>query len=112
MNVDGDEDKVKVNPGHLVMHNFRGNTKTRWEIKELKDQGLEYDPTREWIIPETTFNLPTKSGYFVYAKINMTEGSTDCTLEIHEEHEEVKIDVESGFLKYKLGYFSKGEETV
>ncbi len=111
-NVDGDEDKVKVNAGHLVMHNWAENTKDRYGIYKLKQLGLPYDPTRTWIIPEMNFTLPTKAGYWIYAKIDLTPLSTTCVLEVYEEHKEVKLLVDNNYLMYKLGYISAGEEVA
>lgn len=105
-NVDGDEDAVKVGAGQLVMHNFKDKTLTRWEIKKLRELETEYDPTRTWEIPETIFQLPAKGGYWLYAKLNMEEESTECTLEVFQEHKEVKELVDIGFIRYKLGHIS------
>ncbi len=105
-NVDGDEDAVKVGAGQLVMHNFAEKTLSRWEIKKLKEMQQTYDPTREWEILETTFQLPTKGGYWLYAKLNMADLSTECTLEVFQEHKEVKELVDIELIRYKLGYIS------
>jgi|GEM_PF-2389634 hypothetical protein len=105
-NVDDDPDKVVVGAGHLVMHNYADNTRDRFGIKKLKDQLIDYDPTRTWVIEQTEFNLPTASGYWIYAKLNMADGSSECTLEVYEDHKEVKLQVETGYIKYKLGHIS------
>lgn len=102
-NFGGDEDAFKVFPGTLIMHNYY--RRPRWEIEKLKDEGI-YNPTREWDILETLFNFPTKNGYFLYAKINLLEGSRECVLEVFEEHIEVKNLIESGYLRFKLGHIS------
>jgi hypothetical protein len=111
-NVDGNEDKVKVNAGHLVMHNWAEYTLDRYGIYKLKQLAIPYDPTRTWIIPETNFTLTTKNGYWIYAKIDLTPESTDCVLEVYEEHKEVKLLVDNNYLMYKLGYISAGEEVA
>lgn len=105
-NVDGDYNKVKVGAGQLIMHNWEGSTKDRYEIMKIKKSGGTYDPTRIWIIEETTFNLPTNNGYWLYAKLTMAEGSTACQLLVEEDHIEVKEEVQAGYLKYKLGHIS------
>lgn len=105
-NVDGDEDKVKVNAGQLVISNDPDKTLDRYSISKLKSQGLEYDPTRTWNIEETNFNLATKGGYWLYAKLDLTPESTLCELEVYEEHKEVKLEIEQNYIKFKLGHIS------
>lgn len=111
-NVDGNEDKIKVNAGQLVIHNDPAKTLDRYGISKLKAGGGTYDPTRSWNIVETNFTLPSKAGYWLYAKLDLTPASTSCTLEVHEEHVEVKQDIETGFVIYKLAHISQGEEAA
>lgn len=101
-NVDNDEDKVRIGDGSISITNWRNATKIRDEIL------AGYDPTRTWTITETNFVLATKATHFMYAKIDLTSESTDCEIVVHEEHQEVKSV--NGYLMYKLGYISAGEE--
>jgi len=105
-NVDGDEDKIVVGGGVLIISNFY--TLGRYAIQKLKEALLEYDPTRTWIINETIINLPTKEAYFIYGKLTLAEGSTVCEILAYPEHKEVKLTI--GYLYYKLGSISSGEE--
>lgn len=109
-NVDGDEDKVKINAGEISITNYTPLTLSRYEIQKIKDAGGVYDPTRTWTIEATTFQLPTKDGYWMYAKLNMLEDSTECIIEVHDEHKEVKLDIENGYLMYKIANISAGQE--
>lgn len=111
-NVDGDEDKVKINAGEISITNFSDLTLNRYEIAKLKAANLVYNPIRTWIIPETNFTLLTKDGYWIYAKLDMTALSTICVIEVYPEHKEVKSLIQDGFLMYKLGHISSGEEPV
>lgn len=104
-NYTGDEDKVNVGNGTITIHNY--NTLSRYEIAKLKSTGGTYDPTRTWDITGGEVTLPTKSAHWLYAKINLADASTECTLEWDEEHRESKLDIETGYLRYKLGYVSK-----
>ena len=106
VNVAGDEDDIIISAGHLVMHNFADNTTNRWAIQEIKDAAGDYDPTRTWVISETPFTLATSNGYWIYAKLTMSTGSTVCVIEVFEDHKEIKLDIATGYLKYKLGYIS------
>lgn len=104
-NVGGDEDEVAVGAGEISITNWRPNTLTRRELEIL---ATPYDPTRTWIIPATNFTLATKDTYYLYATVNLADGSTACSLSVSTEHIEVKIT--DGYLKYKLGFISAGEE--
>lgn len=103
-NVDGDENKIRVGSGSVLMHNFY--SLSRWEILQIKNSGQAYDPTRTWQVQETVFNLANKTGYWLYAKLNMSSGSTECILEVFQEHKEVKLDLDNGYLRYNLGHIS------
>lgn len=100
-NVDGDEDKIHISDGTISITNWRLATKQREEIV------AGYNPTRTWNIPATSITLATKALYFIYAKCDLTEGSTACTIEVDTAHIEVKRD--AGYLYYKLGFISEGE---
>ena len=104
-NYTGDEDKVNVGAGTLTVHNY--NTLSRYEIAKLKAGGGTYDPTRTWTITGGETTLPTKAAHWLYAKINLADASTECTLEWSEDHRESKLDIATGYLRYKLGYVSK-----
>ena len=106
VNYGGDEDAIKVGAGQIVLHNYKGKTLKRWDIKKLKDEGQEYNPTRTWQVTETYFNLTSKQGYWLYAKLNMFPGSTECILEVSQEHKEIKLEIDGGYIKYKLGHIS------
>jgi len=103
-NVDDNEDKILVDGGEISITNYRNNTLARDEIKNTVD----YDPTRAWNVPLTNFTLLTKEQHFIYAKLNLTDGSTDSTIVFSPDHKEVKS--EDGYLMYKLGFITAGEE--
>ena len=105
-NVDGNEDKVNVGAGHLIISNFY--TLDRYAIQKLKDNGQVYDPTRTWEIPATAVMLPTKEAYFIYAKLTLAEGSTACQILAYPEHVEMKLT--PGYLYIKMAGISSGEE--
>lgn len=109
-NVDGNEDKVKIEAGTITMHNFRENTKDRYQIHKLKSVGGDYDPTRTWNIVETEFTLATKDNYWMYVKLDMSTGSTSCEVIVSDEHIEGKMYVEDGYIIYKLADISAGTE--
>jgi hypothetical protein len=109
-NVDGNEDTIRVNAGQFFIHNDPAKTLSRYEILKMRALGQTYDPTRMWVIPETTLNLATKSGYWLYARLNLAPGSTACTIEAYEEHKEIKLSVETGHVMYKIAEISEGEE--
>lgn len=66
-NYTGNANKVLVNAGALVNHNF--NALKRAEINYLKDASIDYDPTREWTIESTEITLPNDNGHFIYIKV-------------------------------------------
>ena len=101
-NVDDDEDKINISAGTISITNWRLATKQREQIT------TGYNPTRTWIIPNTDITLATKALYYIYAKVDLTEESTSCTIEVDPAHIEVKRD--AGYLMYKLGFISAGEE--
>lgn len=107
-NIDGDEDAVRVNPGSITITNW--NPLPRYEIQKLKDNGGTYDPTRTWVIPETDITLETKSAHWLYAKLDLTEGSTDCTIEAHITHIEGKELIGDNYLYKRLANITAGEE--
>jgi hypothetical protein len=113
-NVDGDEDKISVTAGTISITNWRPYTMQRAAIDNLRSNDEVYDPTRTWNIAATTIELPTKDGYFIYAKLDMTAESTACTIVALPTHQEVKVDyvneTATGYLWYKLGNISAGEE--
>jgi len=111
MNVDGYEDKVKIESGEISITNWEDNTLNRYEIYKKKLLGQEYIPTRTWIINETSFTLTTKNAHYMYAKLDLTPESTLCTMEVAEGHREVKVWIEDGYLCYKIANLTTGEET-
>jgi hypothetical protein len=113
-NIGADPLAVKVGEGELIHHSFFG--KTRAEIKEIKDAGIDYVPTRIWTIPETIIEAADPSvGYFVYAKLPLLETEEFAQIIIDTEHIVAKRDVEFdpeardyvGYIHYKLGYLSE-----
>ncbi|HAQ21103.1 MAG TPA: hypothetical protein DCR40_18000 [Prolixibacteraceae bacterium] len=103
-NVDGNEDKIRMSAGTISITNWRNATKPRGEI------AAGYNPTRTWTVAETTIILATKDAYFLYVKVDLTESSTTATVLADINHREVKS--EEGYLTYKLGTITSGEEIV
>ncbi|WP_372776803.1 hypothetical protein [Mangrovibacterium sp.] len=110
LNYDGNEDVVHVSAGVVKITNY--NTLTRYYIQKMKDNGDTYDPTRSWIVPETTINLPTKNAYALYLKLDLTEDSTDCVIEAFDTHLEGKALIQDNYLYKRFFLISKGEEEV
>jgi len=88
---------------------------SRFEISKMRQAGMEYNPTRTWIVKPTTLTLPTKEGYWIYAKCNLRadpgEGdgwSKETVIVAYPEHLEVKLEIEDQWLFYKWGHISKG----
>lgn len=108
VNVDDDEDRIRIEPGEISITNWQGLSK--FEIAKLKANSQEYDPTRTWNIPETNINLESKDGHWLYAKISLASGVTGAVIQAFPEHIEVKTDIEDEILFYKLGHISNGEE--
>lgn len=107
LNVDEDEDKIHVEAGTLTLTNF--NTLSRYDIKVNKDLAISYDPRRTWIIEATDFTLPNKNKHWLYARLNIASGSTECTLLVTELHIETKRDIDDGYLYYLLNPITAGE---
>ena len=105
-NYQGEYDLVKIGSGHLIIHNYPANTANRYDIRKFKDNDLEYNPTREWIIPETIIHLESESGYWIYAKIPLDESENYLELFVEQDHVEVKNEIDDGFICYKLGHIS------
>lgn len=104
-NINGNEDIIRIGNGFIILTNWA--SKSRNEITEL---GANYNPTRTWIISETIIELESKESVWIYAKVNIENGSTECIVFASENHIEVKNY--DGFLTYKIGSISKGEESV
>lgn len=100
-NVDGDYDKVKIGAGTLTYHNWA--TKDRYNIAKEKQTFAGYHPERTWNIEATEFNLLSPSAHWMYAKLDLTDGSTACTILLSEEHIEGKYQIENNYLHLKLG---------
>lgn len=107
-NVGGNEDAVHIDAGTITIHNWAGLT--RYEIYRKKQLLQEYDPTRTWNIAAADFTLATKNAHWMYAKVNLTELSTTCTIEVAEVHKEGKVLIEDNYLYIKIGGISAGEE--
>jgi hypothetical protein len=106
-NFDGDEDKIRVYAGTLVVTNY--NTLDRYNI--AKDRA-NYNPTRSWTVAQTDITLPTKDAYYLWAKIDLTDGSTACVIEAHTQHIEMKRYIENNFLMIRMNPISVGEEAL
>ena len=99
-NVDSVANKIKINAGTFVSHSY--NALSRDEIKTLKSASLPYDPTREWVIPETTITLADDDGVNLYLKVAKVSGSTSSVVVASKDHIEVKaVD---DYLHFPLGY--------
>ena len=103
-NVDDDYDKVTIDAGTLTLHNWAGED--RYTIARMKELGQTYDPTRQWIIPATEFNLTSPNVHWMYAKLDLTGGSTDCEIILNEDHIEGKFQIADNFLYIKKGFIS------
>lgn len=111
-NIDNNEDKVRIYSGEISISNYKDVTLDRYGIYKKKLLGEIYNPTRTWVINETDFTLPTKESYFMYAKLDLTPGSTLCTIEVAELHREVKLWIEGNFLCYKMANITSGEDVL
>lgn len=105
-------DRVRIDAGTFIIHNWAANTLNRYDIDQLIAGSLPYDPTRTWIIPATTLNLATSAGYFLYLKIDISGISTAATLEANASHVEIKRYIRDEFLYFKLGYINAGTPRV
>lgn len=103
-NVNGNPNRVAMDSGELLMHNF--GALERWEIKNLKDNLQPYKPERSWDIPAVSLELPTENAHFVYAKVDLKSGSRNVDIEFSEQHKEIKLDIDNDILTYKLGQVS------
>ncbi len=101
-NFGGDYDKINVDAGKIVMHNF--NALPRYEIAKLKAASLDYDPTREWSFDAQEITIPDNEGYWIYAKLPLASESGTCTFLLQKTHVEIKQDLFDGYLIYKIGY--------
>jgi hypothetical protein len=110
-NIDDNEDKARIGAGTITMLNWRNATLNRKEIEKLTEP---YDPTRTWIISQTDFTLLNKLPHHIYAKLDMTEESTDCTIEVFDTRKRVREDFTDpgGFIRFKLGSITSGEEAA
>lgn len=108
-NYNGDPDKFKIDNGRISISNWEENVLNRYDIQKLKDDAGIYDPTRSWEIEAEVIELDSNDEYFIYAKVDLRENSTICTIECSKDHREVKELIEDNYLIYKLGYISKDE---
>ena len=95
-------DRVHVTAGGIRITNWALKAETRVKIKEILDDGDEYDPVRTWTIPETTLNLPTTVGYWLYAKLPRDESITVGSIIYDTELRLPKYY--QGYITYTLGY--------
>ena len=106
-------DKVYIGEGEISITNYHESVLTRFEIYKLEEEGGTYDPSRTWIIEDEEFDLEEGCAYFMYAKLDLTPESTDCTIELYKDHREAKMYIKDNYLYYKMGFISKkfeGEE--
>lgn len=101
-NFGGDYDKINVDAGKIVMHNF--NALPRYEIGKLRSASLEYNPTREWSFDAQELTVPDSDGHWIYAKLPLAAESNTCTFIFSKMHVEIKKDLIPGYLTYKIGY--------
>ena len=96
--------------GTFVIHNDPAKTLDRYEIDKRKILGIEYDPTRSWVIEAGSYIVPPLDyeTYWIYAKLDMTPLSTSCVIEFYKEHKEPKLL--AGFMRYKIGEFQREVE--
>lgn len=100
---------ARIGAGKISISNDPEKALDRFEIKKLKDNNLPYDPTRTWVIPATNFTMTTDNRHFIYAKLNLTAGSTACEIFLDETHIEPKAQIENGYIIYKIGVIPKAE---
>jgi uncharacterized protein (TIGR02145 family) len=94
--------RVHVTAGGIRITNWALKAETRVKIKEILDDGGKYDPVRTWTIPETTLNLPTAVGYWLYAKLPRDEALTVGSITYCTELRLPKYY--PGYITYTLGY--------
>jgi endosialidase-like protein len=103
-NYGGDEDDVRIEAGSITYHNWAGLD--RYAIQKIKDDGGSYDPTRTWTINQTDFTLANSNCHWMYAKINLTSGSSACDIIVSENHIEGKYEIADNYLYLKMGFIS------
>jgi hypothetical protein len=103
---------VRIGAGSISVANDPEKALSRYEIKKLKDNGDIYDPTRSWEVEETEFTLTSDDSHFMYAKIDISEDSTACTIIVTPDRIEPKFEIEEGFVYYELGTIPAAEEIV
>lgn len=108
--VGGDYNKVNVGAGIISVANDPTKTLERYEIQKIKDDDGDYDPTRSWVIAETTITLDDDAAHFVYAKIDISENSTDCEIVITPDRIEPKAAIEDSYIFYEMGTIPEAEE--
>jgi len=104
----GLEDALRIESGEIIITNW--NCLSRYKIAKLKSGGGTYDPTRKWIISQTDISLLSKDSHWLYAKLNIAEGSTACTIEAHSVHVEGKELIDTDYLYKRLANITSGEE--
>lgn len=66
-NVDDNANKIRINDGALISHNF--NALSRTERRIVEQSATPYDPTREWTIAQEDITLPNNNLHFLYIKV-------------------------------------------
>jgi hypothetical protein len=110
-NVDANANKIRVNAGSFLSHHF--NALDKDDISTLKSAAIAYNPTREWIIPQTDITLADNDGTDLYLKAAKIEGSTDAEVITSKEH--IEVTAVDDYLHYKLGRIQpvdNGERTA
>ena len=108
LNVDGNEDAISVEAGEALLRNW--NTKSRFEIQKIRENGGTYNPHRVWTIPAADFTLPTKESYWLYIRLPKAEEITEGSYEISTELIEIKLYSQDGFFVYPINPITAGEE--
>jgi hypothetical protein len=104
-NVGGVADRVVIGDGSIVVLNWADDTLNRLGIWKLQESGIDYKPIRTWTIAETTIDLPTADGYFLYALLPYDVAQTTGT--IIADTEEVYVKHTPQYLQYMLGYVNE-----
>lgn len=104
-NNDGAE--IAWTAGTFVIHNWADRTLDRYEIDKRRTLMVDYDPTRSWTITAGSFIVPALDydTYWVYIKLDLSEGATTSVVEFYKEHKEPKLL--PGFIRYKIGEFQR-----
>lgn len=104
---DGDGVAISWTAGTFTIHNYAKRTLDRYLIDKRRILGVEYDPTRTWIVEAGDWTVPALDydTYWIYIKLTMAEGSAVAAIEFYKEHKEPKWEI--GYVRYKIGEFQR-----